>query len=116
MLISGGSGLPRLVDANSWRRWRAAHAVDARESALRELACERISAILSNTRTIYSPVEIDVGPLSCPHCSERMDIGSIDTCPIVCPDCGHRSARSLGIHAHVILRPVVEDEPSELHP
>lgn len=95
--------VPCLVDANSWRRWLTAHAIDVRNSALLKLACDGISAILSGVRTIYSPTLIDIGPLHCPECNERMNPGSVDEGPILCPACGSRTARSLGAYAHVII-------------
>lgn len=103
--------VPRLIDGNSWRRWFAAHGADMRNSALLKFTCARISAILSGSRTIYAPTAIDIEPLSCTYCNERMAPGSIDKSPIVCPNCGSRTARSLGSHVHVILAPESDIPP-----
>src|SRR5215471_1577576 len=64
--------VPRLIDANSWQRWLAAHAADVRDSRLVSVACARISATPTSNRTIYSPKEIDISPLTCPECNENM--------------------------------------------
>ncbi len=107
---------PRLLCRSSWLRWVAQNASELTRSPLQlracelgvtiELealeviarsaillrACERVSAILSGTRSRYEPAPIDLGPMTCPDCAGPLGSGELDSELLVCPACEESSA------------------------
>jgi hypothetical protein len=60
--------------------------------------CERVARILSEERSPYLSVSIELGSVACAGCGESMLAGDVDSNGLVCPCCESRRARAFGDH------------------
>jgi hypothetical protein len=114
--------VPRQLTRSSWLRWISENASELTRSPLVLSACElgvridlqalevisrsptlfetceRVSSIISATRSRYVSIPIDIGTVTCRDCGDSMTLGCSESNLLVCPKCECQSARSITEH------------------
>ncbi len=81
--------IPRVLDRNSWRIWRAGPDGD-RDFLYLDAIAARIDAILAEGKP-YAPRPIELHPGDCPECRRSFEEYEGDGTILPCPRCGGRS-------------------------